>query len=133
MAFINTTPHDIVVYVGGYARTFPKASPEHIARVATKYTEMYSVEGIPVVVREFGDIENLPKIEDTYDYDYDSQGNPWIGSGRPGFILVSSIVLEAAKQTGHPLLPYLLAPDTGPTAVRNENGQVIAVTRFVCG
>jgi hypothetical protein len=44
--------------------------------------------------------------------------------------LVSSMVLDAARDQKHPSLPLLLAPDTGATAVRDK-GQVVAVTRLV--
>jgi hypothetical protein len=38
--------------------------------------------------------------------------------------IVSSMVLAATNSS------YVVAPDTGPTAIR-ENGQIVAVTRFV--
>lgn len=68
---------------------------------------------IPKIIRKFNEVilpENLPN---------------------EGWLLVNSFVLEAAKVGNHPLLNRMIAPDTGPTAIRKQNGQVEAVTRFV--
>lgn len=42
------------------------------------------------------------------------------------FYIVSAIVLSALKGTR----VDVIAPDTGNTAIRNDKGQIIAVSRF---
>lgn len=80
-------------------------------------------QGIPTVVRSLGSVQ-LPDVPLV---DPGDGGEPF-----PPWLLVSSLVLEAAQVQRHPLLSCLLAPDAGPTAIR-KGGQVIAVTRLVWG
>ena len=64
------------------------------------------VTGAPIITRAAGNTIGLP--------DDDSQ------------CLVSAMVLAAcAGRAG------VFAPDTGPTAIRDERGQIVAVTRLV--
>ena len=51
-----------------------------------------------------------------------------IGSPSDGPCLVSSLVLSAL---GEEWKGVAFAPDTGDTAIRNESGQIIAVTRLI--
>lgn len=79
-----------------------------LARVSSteKIVSVCPVTGADVVRRVFGDVTGLP-----------DDGAPCI---------VSALVLSAcAGQDG------VFAPDTGPTAIRNEAGHVVAVTRLV--
>lgn len=114
--FKNCTPHVIrFQFADGTVWVFPPSG--ELARVSTVEIITGTINGMPVVRRAFGDV-HLPEVPcETVD------GNPVVG-----FLLVSSLVLEAAKAQG--LADYLLAPDTGPTAVR-QGGQVVAVTRWV--
>jgi hypothetical protein len=108
----NLTPHSIVVRLpDGSEKAFPPSG--EVAKVGTIEAETVFVEGIPTIFRDFGGIQ-LPDIV--------------FSSSEP--FLVSSLVLEAAKQQNHPDMNRMLAPDTGPTAIR-EGGQVKAVTRLV--
>jgi hypothetical protein len=61
-----------------------------------------SVDGVPLVRQEFGEIENLPDSVDGVIY------------------VTSTLVAQRAKR------PDVVSPDTGPKAIR-ENGQVVAV------
>ena len=62
--------------------------------------------GVPIVRRALGAVTGLPE-----------EGEP---------CLVSALVLAAV-----PGRAGVFAPDTGPSAVRNEHGQIVAVTRLV--
>lgn len=107
---INLTPHPITVRLpDGTDRTYqPDGS---VARVAMQETVLYvTPDGVPVVRRTPGEVIGLPR-----------------NSAGIAPCLVSSMVL-AALPAG---TLNVYAPDTGPTAIRDERGQVIAVTRLV--
>lgn len=103
----NLTPHPIrVVRPDGEIMELPPSG--QVARVAAIETPAGDLDGIPLVSRTWGQVENLPAPE-------------------PGvFLVVSSLVFEAARDRND-----LLVPDTGPTAVRDASGQVVAVRRLV--
>ena len=66
--------------------------------------------------------------------EYSDSANPFLvchvdGIAGEAICIVSSLVLEAAKAQG--CAERLYAPDTGPTAIRDESGQIVAVTRLV--
>lgn len=87
-----------------------------VAKVMMKETDvLYSVAKFPVIRREPGEV-NLP--------------SPELGT----VYLVSSMVLDALKASGIRRTD-VLAPDTGATAIRFDDGpqkgQVKAVTRLV--
>lgn len=123
MAIWNLTAHVIVVRLDGgmvAETTFPPCGK--VARIETAETPSGQVtvrQGgtqLPIpVIRRFFDRAEIPTPD---------------GYQAGDHLIVSSLVLEGAKGCSHPLLGYLLAPDTGATAVR-ENGQVKAVRRFV--
>jgi len=104
--FINLTPHDVVV--GGEA--IPPSGV--VARVDMKTTvcsETYN--GISLVENEVAGVVGLPDPEPETRY------------------IVSGIVLGYVKNEFQRF--DCCAPDTGPTAVRDERGQIVAVTRLV--
>lgn len=101
---LNLTPHAITLALHtGESVTFPPSG--QLARVTSQEVVVGALQGVPVIKRQFGAVEGLP--EDV---------TP---------CLVSALVLSAC-----PGREGVYAPDTGPTAIR-ENGQVIAVTRLV--
>ncbi len=109
--FINLTPHEIKVQVPDYetggSRILaiePEPQPARVAAVETLVGYMYGVE---ISKHTFGKVENLPEPQ---------QGVAFI---------VSGMVRDALKGR-----PDVLAPDTGKTAVRNQQGQVAYVTRL---
>jgi hypothetical protein len=120
MDLFNATPHAITIRLpGGEDVTIPPSG--QVARVATNETPADPIGSVPTIRRTLGSvfIPEPPLVE------------PGDGTEPfPPFIIVSSMVLDAAIAQGHHLLPYLVAPDTGPTAIR-EGGQVKAVTRLV--
>jgi len=103
---INLTPHAITVRAPDGDHTFyPSGS---VARVATaeEVVGTCPVTGAPIVRRTLGDPQGLPDA-----------GEPCI---------VSAMVLSAC-----PGRSGVFAPDSGPTAVRDERGQLVAVTRLI--
>lgn len=120
--FINLTPHAITVRVydptPGSDLFTETTYPPHgkVARVEmTERVTQVVLDGVPVIVRSPGAVV-LP------------EGLAIDGST---YLIVSSMVLEAAERCGFPMLAYLIAPDTGDTAIRNEKGHIVAVTRWV--
>ena len=77
-----------------------------VARVSTVERVVGEFNGVPVIERSFGEVVGLPE-----------EGTPCI---------VSAMVASAA-----PGRKGVFAPDTGATAIRDEQGRVVAVTRLV--
>lgn len=107
MKIINCTPHEIVLRAAdGTDTTVPPSG--QVARVAMTETAAHAVAGMPVIRREPGEVTCLPPAQ----------------AGT--IVLVSALVLAAV--TGR---DDVYAPDTGATAVRDERGHIVAVTRLV--
>lgn len=102
--FVNLTPHAINILVDGNVVTIEPSG--EVARVESIEKVTGEINGITVVSREFGDVHGLPE-----------EGTPCI---------VSAMVLGAV-----PGRKGVYAPDSGPTAVRNEKGHIVHVTRLV--
>ena len=105
----NLTPHAITISVNGVVNTIQPSGV--IARVTTieESVGVCPVTGAHIVRRSFGRAES-------------------IGSPSDGTCLVSSLVLSAL---GSEWRGVAFAPDTGDTAIRNDKGHIIAVTRLV--
>jgi hypothetical protein len=104
---INLTPHAITIRAqDGAEVTIPPSGT--VARVSTtdEVVGTCPITGAPIVRRVFGEVAGLPE------------------AGMP--CIVSALVLSAV-----PGRAGVYAPDTGPTAIRNDAGQIIAVTRLV--
>ena len=107
MSMINLTPHSITIRSkDGAEITIPPSGT--VARVSTteEVVGTCPITGAPIVRRTFGEVQGLPE-----------EGTP---------CLVSALVLAAV-----PGRAGVYAPDTGPTAIRNDAGQIVAVTRLV--
>jgi hypothetical protein len=103
---LNLTPHAITVQLpNGSERTFQPSGT--VARVVTFQTSAANLDGIPTSYRRTGNVEGLTL--------------PLTGP-----VLVSGMVL--AELTG---VDNVFAPDTGSTAIRDERGHVVAVTRLI--
>ena len=76
-----------------------------VPRLQVKQVDESKKAGFPLFRTVVGDVEGLPDPEDGV------------------MFITSTMVAQAAKR------PDIVAPDTGPTAIR-EDGQVVAVTRF---
>lgn len=100
---VNLIGHEITI--AGYA-TLPKADKPCF--VKTNQIIIGKIDGIPIAKTEFDSIVNLPDPEDGVYY------------------IVSRISMD--------YVPFnredVLCVDTGTTALRDENGQVIAVTQL---
>lgn len=104
LELVNLTPHEIVLRTDqGDIKIAPNAPA---ARVQTEQKVVGMINGIPLVKTIFGDVENVPDPQ------------------KDVIFIVSSLVASRLPER-----PDVVAPDTGPTAVR-ENGQIVAVTRF---
>lgn len=105
---INLTPHTIVLRMMDSIIEIPPSGT--VARVSTQEEFVGDLiigdSIIPVYSRSFGEVEGLPE-----------EGTP---------CLVSALVLSAC-----PGRDSVYAPDTGATALRNEKGQIEAVTRLI--
>ena len=101
--FVNLIGHDITI--SGHA-TLPRA--ENPCRVETEQMIIGKLAGVPIAKTEFIKLVNLPEPEDGTYY------------------IVSRLCMD--------YIPFqredVFCVDTGPSAVRDENGQVIAVTQL---
>jgi len=103
---INLTPHAITVRLPDSSeRTFPPSGT--VARVLTYETSAADIDGIKTAYRRTGKVEGLTV--------------PLAGP-----VLVSGMVLAELSGTDN-----VFAPDTGSTAIRDDKGQVVAVTRLI--
>lgn len=102
---LNLTPHTITIIIHGQPVDFPASGT--LARVEMTQTEVGRLNGVPLIQNRAGQVTGLP-----------DDGTP---------CLVSGMVL-AALPFG---TPNVYAPDTGGTAVRNEVGHIVAVTRLI--
>jgi len=110
MEFVNLTPHAIVLHTNeGEKKVDPSGE---VARVSTSETPAGVIGSIPAVVRSMGNATGIP-------------------SPKPGVVyLVSAMVLSALEVSGN-LRQDVAAPDTGPTAVRNDKGLIQGVKRLI--
>jgi len=110
MNFVNLTPHTINVQVAGINDAIPSTGN---CRVVVKQVQKKTVklhgENIPVMMNEYSSVIDLPEPKEDTVY------------------IVSLMVLNALAGSRSDVL----APDSGPTAIR-ENGQIVAVIQFVC-
>lgn len=102
--FINLTPHEIVVRVRNMKKTFGPSGT--IARVETSQERVGWIDGIELVETIYGEVTGVPEPQENTVY------------------ITSSLVASRLPERRD-----VVAPDTGPTAIR-ENGQIVAVTRF---
>jgi len=103
---VNLTPHAIKV-AGEDGETILEAAPSgQVARCTTSSEVVGEICGIEVVKTTFGLVDGLPPAEEGTIY------------------IVSSLVAQAAGRDD------VVAPDTGPTAIRDEAGRILAVKRF---
>lgn len=108
MNLVNLTPHPIIIRPeGGDEMIIPPSGV--VARVATTACVVAEIGGIPIVATRYGAVEGLPEPAPETLY------------------ITSSLVAQAAASEGR---VDVVAPDTGPTAVRDEEGRIVAVRRL---
>ena len=101
---INLTPHPITIQPSG-AQPITLPVSGRIARLDSAQEIDTGFAGVPVVTTRFGQVIGLPGPEEGKVY------------------IVSSLVAQHVRR------PDVVAPDTGPTAIR-QDGQIVAVTRL---
>ena len=116
MKLVNLNPHEISVEALTIRVTFPPSREPCRIQVSQKIVDTIFADGdnpfsIPVVENVYGEVQGLPEPVEGVVY------------------IVNALVLAALKDAGSKRTD-VVAPDTGPTAIR-EKGQVAAVTRFV--
>jgi hypothetical protein len=103
---LNYTPHTITVLRGDITINYPSMG---IARVGVRQETAEPINGIPCFHQIFGVVEGLP----------DPQPDT--------FFIVSALV----KGSTFYERSDVIAPDTGKTAIRNEDGHIVAVCGFI--
>lgn len=104
--FINLTPHAISVQKGDQVVTIPPSG--QVARVAVKTETLPPIGGFNISKQIFGEVEGLPQPQEGIYY------------------IVSALVGGQIKARQD-----VYGPDTGPTAVRNDKGHIVAVRGLV--
>jgi len=104
MKIVNCTPHDVVLVHDGIETTYPTSGI--VARCKSYENEVTGFP-FPAVTSTFGDVDCLPERKPDTVY------------------IVSLVVFNATDRED------VIRPDSGPTAIRNEKGQIQAVRRFV--
>lgn len=112
MKLVNVTPHEIVIRpTDGQEIRLPPSGT--VARVDTVQQDagLAIVDDalITIVSTRFGNIVDLPPPEEGVLY------------------VASTLVAQAAAERGR---RDVVAPDTGPTAIRDEAGRIVAVRRL---
>lgn len=104
---INLTPHAVSVQLpDGSTVTYPPSGTT--ARVAMDECPQGTLDGVPVITRRAVAVESLPA---------------------EGMCIVSAMVLDALTDS-HDCC-RCVAPDSGATAIRDDQGRILAVTRWV--
>jgi len=108
MTIINLTPHAITLKVGETSTTFAPSGT--LARVQQSTQDAgFSVAGANVSTNSFGEVLGLPEPQEDV------------------FLIVSGLVLSALQGSR----ADVIAPRTDSTAVRNEQGHIVAVTGWL--
>ena len=106
VTFINLTPHPIsVVTILDTIITFLPSGA--VARVSVNEVEKFTLAHFEFFSQVYGEIENLPE----------PQANT--------FYIVSAMVKARTSRAD------VIAPNTGKSAVRHENGQIKAVRNWI--
>jgi hypothetical protein len=106
---VNLTPHPITVCEGPYAeQTYDIPPSGEVARVSTSEEFVFEDDGMDFVRRTFGKVTGIPEPKENTLY------------------AVSSLVFEKSDRKD------LIVPDTGSTAIRDKNGRIVAITRWIC-
>ena len=111
MTLINLTPHTIHIKGGQGYIVVPSSGDVARVEMDEVHFGYFSMDGVsvPVFTRKPGRVIGLPEPKEGVAY------------------LVSSMVLDNLPEPRDDVY----APDTGKTAERDENGQIIAVTRLI--
>jgi hypothetical protein len=104
--FVNLTPHALTIYKDGeIAYEIPTSG--NVARRAVSEEIVGEVNGTTLARTVFGEAEGVPTPEEGVMY------------------VVSRLVKDGLAERED-----VICPDTGKTAVRDEGGRILGVTRF---
>lgn len=108
MKIINCTPHDIH-FCDPITRQIVKTYPRSgiVPRVSSETQRLPDIDGCQAVTHIWGAVDGLPEPEAETLY------------------AVSTMVADKCRGRMD-----LIVPDSGPTAVRDEKGQIVGVTRW---
>ena len=109
--FVNLTPHSITIDTPNGTITVPPSGT--VVRVRVDEAPAGAIMGIPLVSRSLGAVEGLPDAADN-DVIY----------------IVSGFVYNSLQECGIKRSD-VVAPDTGATAERDDNGRIVAVRRLL--
>lgn len=104
---VNLNKHAVSGLVNGSVVTFPACEAGKECKVAVTSKEVERVGGMKCVETTYGEVQNVPPPQEGVVY------------------IVNMIVLDRLPHRND-----LIAPDSGPSAVRNEKGQVLHVVQW---
>ena len=116
MRFLNCTPHQIVLRQADGTDVFFEPCGS-VPRVETS-EEQVAFFAVPIMVQRTGQVSGFPD----FDKFRCESGDEHI------MCIVSRMVLDAVEPVEG---VTFVAPDTGKTAIRNEKGHIVAVTRLI--
>jgi hypothetical protein len=113
---VNLTPHELVIFDAKSDSVVLRVPPSGVvARVSTKEVQVGTINGVPLLKTEYGNVENLPEPQENTIY------------------VVSALVLQALQASGVKR-EDVVAPNTGPSslgAVRDSQGRIVGVKSFI--
>lgn len=104
---INLNKHAVSGVFNGEVVSFPACEQGKECRVSVTSKEVERVPGMKCVETTYGEVQNVPEPQEGVVY------------------IVNMIVLDRM-----PHRKDLIAPDSGPSAVRNEKSQVLHVVQW---
>lgn len=114
---LNQTPHAINVFnaTTGVTHNFPPTGVPARLAVTQETVGQHPTTGVDIVRSAYGEIENLVSLDE---------------ARQAGGVLVSALILG---RLGKEWSGVAFAPATAPNdgAIRNEAGQIVAVTKLV--
>lgn len=122
MNIVNLTPHPISFLVNEETGECLKVQPSGIvARAGSRRIQVQAVNGLRVVRQVLGAPQELPEPE---------EGTIFVVSGMA--LQAMRDLGESDRDTSGRVGRDVFAPDTGPDAIRDHTGQIVAVRGLVC-
>lgn len=106
MNIVNLTPHDVLVVDDDNRVLMNIPSSDLVARLKTQPVNVGRINGVPLVKHKCISFINLPVPD-------------------PGTMFLVSSLIQQFSSRGD-----LIAPDTGPSCVRDNGRNVVAIRQF---